>query len=215
MSTLKTARQRRSSKLSNSTCRAIAKRRRMFHKALEWTIPILWFLWLAYWLIEARNTAPTQKSESLLTGVLYRGATIIAILLIFGLKRPWAQIWPVSVPLLCIAVILMLCGFSFAIWARRHIGRYWSARVTLKEGHQLVESGPYSLVRHPIYSGLLLSMAATVMTIGTLQSVCGYALLVGALIFKLAAEERLLAANLGQAYQDYQKRVRALIPGVI
>jgi protein-S-isoprenylcysteine O-methyltransferase Ste14 len=187
----------------------------MFHKALEWTIPILWLLWLAYWLIEARNTAPTQKSESLLTAVLYRGPTIIGILLIFGLKRPWARLWPVSVPLLCIAVILMLCGFSFAIWARRHIGRYWSARVTLKEGHHLIESGPYGLVRHPIYSGLLLSMAATVMTIGTLQSLCGYALLVGALIFKLAAEERLLAANLGQAYQDYQKRVRALIPGVI
>jgi protein-S-isoprenylcysteine O-methyltransferase Ste14 len=187
----------------------------MFHKALEWTIPILWLLWLVYWLIEARNTAPTQKSESLLTGVLYRGATIIGILLIFGLERPWARLWPVSVPLLCIAVMLMICGFSFAIWARRHLGRYWSARVTLKEGHQLIESGPYDLVRHPIYSGLLLSMAATVMTIGTLQSVCGYTLLVGALIFKLAAEERLLTTNLGRAYHDYRKRVKALIPGVI
>ena len=215
MSTLKTARQRVSSTLSSRTCRAIAERMRMFHKALEWTIPILWLLWLAYWLIEARNTAPTQKSESLLTAVLYRGATIIGIILIFGLKRPLARLWPVSVPLLCVAVILMLCGFSFAIWARRHLGRYWSARVTLKEGHQLIESGPYDLVRHPIYSGLLLSMAATVMTIGSLRSVCGYALLVGALIFKLAAEERLLAANLGQAYRDYQKRVKALIPGVI
>jgi protein-S-isoprenylcysteine O-methyltransferase Ste14 len=187
----------------------------MVHKALEWTIPILWLLWLAYWLIEARNTAPTRKSESLLTAVVYRGATVIGILLIFGLKRPRAQLWPITVPLLCVAVILMLSGFSFAIWARRHLGRYWSARVTLKEGHQLIESGPYSLVRHPIYSGLLLSMAATVTTIGTVQSVCGYAVLVGALIFKLAAEERLLAANLGEAYKGYQKRVKALIPGVI
>jgi protein-S-isoprenylcysteine O-methyltransferase Ste14 len=117
--------------------------------------------------------------------------------------------------LLGIAVILMLCGFSFAMWARRHIGRFWSARVTLKEGHQLIESGPYSLVRHPIYTGLLLSMAATVMTIGSVQSLCGYALLVGALIFKLSAEERLLAANFGQEYKQYQKRVKALIPGVI
>ena len=187
----------------------------MFHKALEWTIPILWLLWLAYWLIEARNTAPTQKSESLLTAVLYRGATVIGVLLIFGLKRARTQLWPVSVPLLCVAVILMLGGFSFAIWARRHLGRYWSARVTLKEGHRLIESGPYGLVRHPIYSGLLLCMAATVMTIGTLQSVCGYAALLGALIFKLAAEERLLTDNFGEAYQEYQKRVKALIPGVI
>jgi len=187
----------------------------MVREVLEWTIPILWLLWLGYWWFEARNTARTQKSESLLTAVLYRGATFISIVLIFGLKRQRTQLWPVTVPLLGIAVIFMLCGFAFAIWARRHIGRFWSARVTLKEGHQLIESGPYRLVRHPIYSGLLLSMAATVMTIGSVQSLCGYALLVGALIFKLAAEERLLAANFGPAYREYQKRVKALIPGVI
>ncbi|MBV9875540.1 MAG: isoprenylcysteine carboxylmethyltransferase family protein [Verrucomicrobia bacterium] len=187
----------------------------MVRKALEWTIPILWLLWLGYWWFEARNTARTRKSESLLTAVVYRGATVVGIVLIFGLKRQRTELWPADVPLLGIAVILMLCGFAFAIWARRHIGRFWSARVTLKEGHRLIESGPYSLVRHPIYSGLLLSMAATVMTVGTVQSVCGYALLVGALVFKLVAEERLLAANFGEAYQGYQKRVKALIPGVI
>ena len=187
----------------------------MFRKVLEWAIPILWLLWLGYWWFEARNTARTQKSESFLTAVVYRGATVISIVLIFGLKRQRTALWPATVLLLGIAVILMLCGFAFAIWARRHIGRFWSARVTLKEGHRLIESGPYSLVRHPIYSGLLLSMAATVMTIGTVQSVCGYALLVGALVFKLVAEERLLAANFGEAYQEYQKRVKALIPGVI
>jgi protein-S-isoprenylcysteine O-methyltransferase Ste14 len=57
-------------------------------------------------------------------------------------------------------------------------------------------------------------MAATVITIATAQSVCGYGVLFGALIFKLAVEERLLAAHLGPAYNDYQKRVKALIPGV-
>jgi protein-S-isoprenylcysteine O-methyltransferase Ste14 len=189
---------------------------RMFHKALEWTVPVLWILWLVYWLIEARNTAPTQKSESLLTGLLYRGATIVGIFLIFGSQKSMnPHLWPVSAPVLCGAVILMICGFAFSIWARRHLGRYWSARVTLKEGHKLIESGPYGLVRHPIYSGLLLSMAATVMTIGTASSVCGYFVLVAALIFKLRAEERLLAANLGSVYEDYQKRIKALIPGVI
>ena len=188
----------------------------MFNKTLEWTIPVLWLLWLAYWLIEARNTARTQKSETFLTAVLYRGATVVGILLIFGFRRPWIQkLWPVDVPLLCVAVILMVCGFSFTIWARRHLGRYWSATVTLKEGHKVIESGPYGLVRHPIYSGLLLSMAATVMTIGTWQGLCGYAALLAALIFKMAAEERLLTANLGEAYKEYQKRVKALIPGVI
>jgi protein-S-isoprenylcysteine O-methyltransferase Ste14 len=187
----------------------------MFRKILEWTIPILWLLWLGYWWFEARNTARTQKSETLSTAVIYRGATVVGIVLIFALRRHQPELWPISSPLLGAAVVLMLCGFAFAIWARQHIGRFWSARVTLKEGHELIESGPYGLVRHPIYSGLLLSMAATVMTIGTVTSLCGYALLIGALIFKLAAEERLLTANFGSAYQEYQKRVKALIPGVI
>ena len=187
----------------------------MFHRVLEWTIPILWLLWLAYWLVAARNSAPTLKSESLLTGVLYRGTTVIGVFLIFGFKWLKSQLWPVTVPVLCLGVIVVICGFSFAIWARRHLGRYWSARITLKQGHQVIESGPYRLVRHPIYSGLLLSMAGTVLTIGTVQSVCGYVVLLGALVFKLAAEERLLAANLGPSYQDYQKRVKALIPGLI
>jgi protein-S-isoprenylcysteine O-methyltransferase Ste14 len=188
---------------------------KMLGKALEWAVPVLWLLWLGYWLIEARNTAPTQKSESLLTGALYRGATLIGIFLIFGFRRSSNPLWPITVPVLATAVILAICGFAFAIWARRHLGRYWSARVTLKQGHQLIESGPYRLVRHPIYSGLLLSMAATVITIATAQSVCGYGVLFGALIFKLAVEEQLLAAHLGPAYKDYQKRVKALIPGVI
>ena len=187
----------------------------MFQRTLEWTVSVLWLLWLAYWLIEARNTAPTQKSESFLTGALYRGATIIGILLIFGFRRLAKQLWPVTVPVLCVAVLLMICGFAFAIWARRHLGRYWSATVTLKEGHRVIESGPYGLVSHPIYSGLLLSMAGTVMAIGTTLSVCGYAVLLAALVFKMSAEERLLSAHLGTAYQDYQKRVKALIPGVI
>jgi protein-S-isoprenylcysteine O-methyltransferase Ste14 len=187
----------------------------MFHRVLEWTISILWLVWLAYWLIAARNSAPSQKSESLLTGALYRGGTVIGILLIFGFRRIKSQLWPVTVPVLCVGVIVVVCGLWFAIWARRHLGRYWSARVTLKQGHQVIESGPYHLVRHPIYSGLLLSMAGTVMTIGNVQSVCGFAVLLVATVFKMSAEERLLSANLGHAYQDYQKRVKALIPGVI
>lgn len=70
----------------------------MVRTVLEWTIPMLWLLWLGYWWFEARNTARTQKSESLLTAVLYRGATVIGIVLIFGLKRQRIELWPVSFP---------------------------------------------------------------------------------------------------------------------
>jgi protein-S-isoprenylcysteine O-methyltransferase Ste14 len=186
----------------------------MLRATLHWTVPVLRLGWLCYWLIEAGNTAPTAKSESLLTGILYRGATILGVLLIASVKLSKDHFWPVNVPLLCMGVLLMICGFSFAIWARRHLGRYWSSRVTLKQGHQVVDSGPYSIVRHPIYSGLLLSLAGTVLTIGTVQSLCGYVVIVLALALKMAAEERLLITHLGQAYQDYRKRVKALIPGV-
>jgi protein-S-isoprenylcysteine O-methyltransferase Ste14 len=187
----------------------------MLHGILEGTISFLWCAWLVYWLIAARNSAPTQKSEPFLTGLVYRGATVVGIILIFGLRRLKSQLWPITIPLLCLGVIAVICGFWFAIWARRHLGRYWSAMVTLKQGHQIIQSGPYRLVRHPIYTGVLLAMAGTVITIGTLPSVCGFVVLVGAFIFKLSAEERLLTANLGSEYTEYQKRVKALIPGLI
>lgn len=108
--------------------------------------------------------------------------------------------------------MIVACGLGFAAWARIHLGRFWSSTVTLKAEHALIRSGPYALVRHPIYTGLLLALAGTVLVRGTLAALLGFALLVLGVALKIRQEEQLLLAHFGTAYRDYQALVPALVP---
>jgi protein-S-isoprenylcysteine O-methyltransferase Ste14 len=109
---------------------------------------------------------------------------------------------------------LAAAGLALTWWARIHLGRQWSAAVTLKENHVLVRSGPYAITRHPIYTGLLLALAATALVVRTGPALLGLALLVAGLVLKLRQEERFLSSHFGEAYRDYQARVPALVPGI-
>ena len=90
----------------------------------------------------------------------------------------------------------------------------WSGRVTVKEGHELTVAGPYAIVRHPIYTGLLLAALGTGITIGEARCILGLALLILAFIAKIGQEEQLMLEIFPQAYPTYRLRVKALIPGV-
>ena len=111
----------------------------------------------------------------------------------------------------CGAAITAL-GLAFAVWARVHLGRNWSGVVTLKEDHELIRSGPYALVRHPIYTGLLLGFVGSVIARGEWRGVLAFALVIGALWFKLRLEERWMIETFGDAYRRYHSEVPALIP---
>jgi protein-S-isoprenylcysteine O-methyltransferase Ste14 len=110
---------------------------------------------------------------------------------------------------------LTITGVLFAIWGRISLGRNWSGLVTIKEEHSLIRHGPYTIVRHPIYSGFLLAMFGTAVAYGELG--CLIAVPIGFLAWwlKSRVEERFLVAEFGKAYRDYQKKVRALIPFVL
>src|SRR5262245_56015237 len=100
--------------------------------------------------------------------------------LLFGYAGgPWMGLRVLSAPrsLQWTFVALMPLGFAYAWWARVHIGRLWSGRVTIKKGHTIVRSGPYALTRHPIYTGLLVAVAATAMLVGQVQSLIGFVLI--------------------------------------
>jgi protein-S-isoprenylcysteine O-methyltransferase Ste14 len=109
---------------------------------------------------------------------------------------------------------LQAAGLCLTVWARIHLGKYWSATITLKQGHQVIQTGPYARVRHPIYSGLLLALSGTAIWIGTFQSFLGFGLLFVSFIRKSTLEERWLREHLGGEYGRYQHRVKALIPGI-
>lgn len=113
-----------------------------------------------------------------------------------------------------IGLVLTIVGCLFAAWARIALGANWSGAATVKAGHELVTEGPYSLARHPIYTGLLTAVAGTSLVIGEWRSIVGIIVIFIALAAKISQEERLMLQEFPDAYAQYRRRVRALIPGV-
>jgi protein-S-isoprenylcysteine O-methyltransferase Ste14 len=107
---------------------------------------------------------------------------------------------------------LTVAGLAIAVWARFYLGANWSATVTVKQDHQLIRSGPYSVVRHPIYSGVLLAMLGTAMYVGEIRGLFAVALATWAWKRKSRVEEAFMESEFGDQYVLYRRHVKALIP---
>lgn len=179
-------------------------------------IPLLWVIWCLYWIICARNAKRTVRRESYASRASHVLPLVAAILLIALPELPApifaARILPRTFATYWAGVALVFLGLSFAVWARRHIGRNWSGTVTVKEDHVLVTTGPYHWVRHPIYTGLLAAVAGSTIARGELRGVWAIALCTIAFVIKLRLEERWMRQVFGEAYERYSAKVPALIP---
>jgi protein-S-isoprenylcysteine O-methyltransferase Ste14 len=105
-------------------------------------------------------------------------------------------------------------GLGFALWARFTIGRNWGGLITVQEGHKIVRSGPYSIVRHPIYSGFMLATLGTAIVFGTVGGLVSTALVMLSWGYKSRLEERYMVQQFGAEYEDYRRDVKGLIPGI-
>jgi protein-S-isoprenylcysteine O-methyltransferase len=110
---------------------------------------------------------------------------------------------------------LTIAGAAFAVWARVFLGGNWSSSVTIKENHTLVRTGPYSVVRHPIYSGFLLAVTGTAIAAGEARSFLALVLIFVAFRLKLQVEEGFMIEQFGAEYEEYAHHVKALIPFVL
>ena len=105
-------------------------------------------------------------------------------------------------------------GLLLAIWSRRHLGRYWSGEISIKVDHQLIRTGPYRLLRHPIYTGLLTMYAGAALVTGEWLAILGLAMAVFAYWRKIRLEETNLDVAFGPEYKAYRQDTWALIPGL-
>ena len=112
------------------------------------------------------------------------------------------------------AIVLTVLGFAIAAWARIHLGGNWSASVTVKQDHLLIQTGPYALVRHPIYSGMSVAALGIAVLNGDLRSFAGLALMVLGWRMRFGLEEKFMIDQFGIQYIEYRQRVKALIPFV-
>jgi protein-S-isoprenylcysteine O-methyltransferase Ste14 len=111
-------------------------------------------------------------------------------------------------------VVVTLIGLSFAVWARFYLGKNWDALITLKLDHKLIRTGPYAIVRHPIYSGFMLAGLGTAFAVGQIRSFIAAAMIVAAWVYKSGLEESFLLEHFGSAYAEYRRNVKRLIPFV-
>jgi protein-S-isoprenylcysteine O-methyltransferase Ste14 len=180
---------------------------------------IAW-LWLAvalYWVIAAFSTKRTQRREPLGSRLLYMSALVLGGVLIAWHHSAWGRVldlrlWPRAALPYFIGLGLLVAGLAFAVWARVHLGRNWSGNVTVKQGHELIRTGPYGYVRHPIYTGFLIGVLGTMICSGTLRAAIGLLIIAIALIVKLRAEERFMRETFPGQYEKYSEEVPALVP---
>lgn len=180
------------------------------------TAYVLWGAFFAGWILTGVfSSKTTVRSEG---QSLYTWLNVLSFACLFvvpGAKwSPWSsRLWVLPDWAEWGLVGITVLGFAFCIWARLHLGALWSASVTRKEGHRIVDTGPYGLVRHPIYTGILLSAFATAILAGAAVNIAGAVLKVVAFFIKARLEERFLMGELGTgAYAGYQLRTPMLVP---
>jgi protein-S-isoprenylcysteine O-methyltransferase Ste14 len=180
---------------------------------LEW-IGRMWGVWLLYWIISAARVKSTNRRESSASRLSYLLPTLLGVGLMASRKARWLadSVFPFTSDLSQLAIALTAVGLGFAIWARWHLGRNWSASVTAKEGHELIRTGPYAFVRHPIYTGMLTAGLGTAIAIGGLHAFVGLAIVTVGFIRKLHIEEQWMREVFGEQYTKYEAEVPALIP---
>ena len=176
---------------------------------------VLWGAWLISWAVAAvwaskPANRPPEKDERFYWLLTLAGAVLLAINFRTG---RWELAWSnpdwVEWTLFGVAVL----GLAFTWWARIHLGTLWSGRVTRKADHHIVDTGPYGIVRHPIYTGILVAIYASALLRPGVFGIAGAAVLTVSFVVKLRLEERFLMQELGvDAYEGYRRRVPALVP---
>lgn len=182
-------------------------------------ISACWILFCIVWVLAAVSTKRSIYRESRTQRLRYWILLIVAYLLLtrsHRLPHPFnVRILPANEVVQWIAVILCIAGLAFCFWARAILGRNWSGTITFKEGHELIERGPYRLVRHPIYTGLMAMFLATAIAVGQAAGIVAVILAFISFWIKLGAEEKLMLQQFPDQYRSYQQRVKRIIPFVL
>lgn len=174
--------------------------------------------WVLSWIIASPWSGHTAKRVGLGDEFSYRILIIAGAVLTFGFRSaPRAlgdRLYPMPPGIGgWVLVALVVLGCLFAWWARLHLGSMWSSSVTRKVDHHIVDTGPYRLVRHPIYTGLIFALLPTAVAHGTPASLAGVAVMIAGIIMKARLEEKFLREEFGgDAYNTYARRVPILVP---
>ena len=181
-------------------------------------LAIPWIVFIIYWTVGAFKTRATRETEPFASRFAVLAVEVVGYLLIFnastGIGFLANRVLPRNLMGPVVGVLLTWLGLALAIWARYHLAEYWSARITIKEDHQLIRTGPYTRLRHPIYSGLILATFGSALVIDRWRCVLGFCLVVAGYCFKAKKEESMLSQQFGEAFREHQKHTGFLFPSL-
>ncbi len=176
----------------------------------------LWFCFAVSWIVTAMWSNTVDKRVGIKTELPYRVTLIVGGLVLAVPAHNYVgplRLWFVTRSEAWVCIALIACGFAFSWWARIHLGALWSSGVTKKTDHRVIDTGPYGIVRHPIYTGILFAVYATAAVKGTVAGLVGAAIITLGLWMKARLEEGWLANELeAGAYERYGQRVPMLFP---
>ena len=169
-----------------------------------------WLAFWVYWLAEAVNSKSNVGRAPRYVAVRLGVVAVVVVMLRTNVLNACTAF--VTDPVLqAIGVVLFVLGLALAVWARVHLGRNWGMPMSEKAEPELVTSGPYGYVRHPIYSGIILAMLGTALGVGVAWLII--AALMGAyFVVSATVEEQTMARQFPQAYPAYKRSTRMLVP---
>jgi hypothetical protein len=179
-------------------------------------LALIWLVWIVSWVVASFWSGRTKAHVRTLDSWVYRLPILIGGILL----SPWtaralgeSRLYDPGNAGTYVLALVLLCGISFTWWARIHLGRFWSNAITHKEDHRIIDTGPYGMVRHPIYTGLILAILATGVAVATVSSLLGALFIAFGEWQKARMEEGFLSVELGtEAYGLYRRRVPMIVP---
>jgi protein-S-isoprenylcysteine O-methyltransferase len=177
------------------------------------------YLWLAFaviWVLWAIGAKRVQTREGFRSRIPYLIFTVGAFYAMFSHEETFGwlrlRVLPRDRWIADLGIAITATGLLLAIWARAYLGTNWSGAVTVKVGHQLIRTGPYRWIRHPIYSGLILALIGTAINRGQLRGVIAVVLLWIGFTMKSRIEERFMTATFGSEYEEYRQMTGGIVP---
>jgi protein-S-isoprenylcysteine O-methyltransferase Ste14 len=186
------------------------------HRILRELLDLPWILLAAYWFLSGLKTRPAKHKEPFVSRYGVMLLVVAGWILLFNGSANFGvldrRFVPHDLTLSVLGVALTWLGIGLAIWARVHLGQNWSSRVAIKEDHELIRTGPYAHLRHPIYSGLVLAAAGTAIEMGEWRCVLAFIFLLTGFSMKALKEESMLGQQFGNNFEEHRRHTGFLLP---
>ncbi len=175
---------------------------------------LLWAMFIIYWLVSAIGVKKNVRTGDWARSAGIRILLVVVIIVLLQFSSAWNFLgYQFSYVVQIVGVVLCAAGLAFAIWARVHLGRNWSGMPSMKEDHELITSGPYRFVRHPIYTGILLALVSSALVSTAIWLLVAVIFFIN-FLYRIPVEEKYMMQLFPDQYPGYKKRTKALIPFV-